>query len=230
MKKIVIIPAFNESASIVNTVKDIEENSEGFDYIIINDRSTDNTLDVCRKNRLNVLDLPLNLGIGGAVQTGYWYAYENGYDIAVQFDGDGQHDSKYLNTMAEHLTKHKLDMVIGSRFITNEGFQSSGARRMGIKYFTFLIKLLTGKKITDPTSGYRLCNRKVIKLFSNQYPKDYPEPETVVALIKRGLNVDEIPVVMRAREEGVSSISPKKSIYYMFKVTLAILIEKSRTK
>ncbi|MCI8717239.1 MAG: glycosyltransferase family 2 protein [Lachnospiraceae bacterium] len=230
MKKIVIIPAFNESASIVNTVKDIEENSEGFDYIIINDRSTDNTLDVCRKNRLNVLDLPLNLGIGGAVQTGYWYAYENGYDIAVQFDGDGQHDAKYLNTMAEHLTKHKLDMVIGSRFITNEGFQSSGARRMGIKYFTFLIKLLTGKKITDPTSGYRLCNRKVIKLFSNQYPKDYPEPETVVALIKRGLNVDEIPVVMRAREEGVSSISPKKSIYYMFKVTLAILIEKSRTK
>ncbi len=229
MKKIVIIPAFNESASIVNTVKDIEENSEGFDYII-NDRSTDNTLDVCRKNRLNVLDLPLNLGIGGAVQTGYWYAYENGYDIAVQFDGDGQHDAKYLNTMAEHLTKHKLDMVIGSRFITNEGFQSSGARRMGIKYFTFLIKLLTGKKITDPTSGYRLCNRKVIKLFSNQYPKDYPEPETVVALIKRGLNVDEIPVVMRAREEGVSSISPKKSIYYMFKVTLAILIEKSRTK
>ncbi len=230
MKKIVIIPAFNESASIVNTVKDIEENSEGFDYIIINDRSTDNTLDVCRKNRLNVLDLPLNLGIGGAVQTGYWYAYENGYDIAVQFDGDGQHDAKYLNTMAEHLTKHKLDMVIGSRFITYEGFQSSGARRMGIKYFTFLIKLLTGKKITDPTSGYRLCNRKVIKLFSNQYPKDYPEPETVVALIKRGLNVDEIPVVMRAREEGVSSISPKKSIYYMFKVTLAILIEKSRTK
>ena len=101
---------------------------------------------------------------------------------------------------------------------------------MGIKYFTFLIKLLTGKKITDPTSGYRLCNRKVIKLFSNQYPKDYPEPETVVALIKRGLNVDEIPVVMRAREDGVSSISPKKSIYYMFKVTLAILIEKSRTK
>ncbi len=230
MKKIVIIPAFNESASIVNTVKDIEENSEGFDYIIINDRSTDDTLDVCRKNHLNILDLPLNLGIGGAVQTGYWYAYENGYDIAVQFDGDGQHDAKYLNTMAEHLAKHNLDMVIGSRFITNEGFQSSGARRMGIKYFTFLIKLLTGKKITDPTSGYRMCNRKVIKLFSNQYPKDYPEPETVVALIKRGLNVDEIPVVMRAREEGVSSISPKKSIYYMFKVTLAILIEKSRTK
>lgn len=230
VKKIVIIPAYNESASIVNTIKDIEENSEGFDYIIINDRSTDNTLDICRKNKLNVLDLPLNLGIGGAVQTGYWYAYENGYDIAVQFDGDGQHDAKYLNQMADYLIENKLDMVIGSRFITNEGFQSSGARRLGIKYFTFLIQLLTGKKITDPTSGYRMCSKEVIKFFSNQYPKDYPEPETVVALIRRGRKVDEMPVVMRAREGGISSISPKKSIYYMFKVTLAIFIEKSRTK
>lgn len=228
MKKIVIIPAYNESASIVNTVKDILENSEGFDYIIINDRSTDNTLEICQENHLNYLNLPLNLGIGGAVQTGYWYAYENGYDIAVQFDGDGQHDAKYLNEMADYLTEHNLDMVIGSRFITNEGFQSSGARRAGIKWFTFLIKLLTGKKITDPTSGYRMCNRNVIKLFSNTYPKDYPEPETEVALIRRGLKVEEVPVIMRAREEGVSSISLKKSVYYMFKVTLAILIERSR--
>jgi hypothetical protein len=230
MKKIVIIPAYNESASILNTVKDIQNHAPEFDYVIINDRSTDNTLDICHENHLNVLNLPLNLGIGGAVQTGYWYAYENGYDIAVQFDGDGQHDAKYLNTMADYLTEHELDMVIGSRFITNEGFQSSGARRMGIKYFTMLIKLLTGKKITDPTSGYRMCNRKVIGLFSNQYPKDYPEPETVVSLIRRGMKVDEVPVIMRAREEGVSSISPKKSIYYMFKVTLAILLERSRKK
>lgn len=228
MKKIVIIPAYNESASIVNTVKDIIENSEGFDYIIINDRSTDNTLDVCREHNLNYLNLPLNLGIGGAVQTGYWYAYENGYDIAVQFDGDGQHDAKYLNEMVDYLTEKQLDMVIGSRFITNEGFQSSGVRRMGIKWFTFLIKVLTGEKITDPTSGYRVCNREVIKLFSNGYPKDYPEPETEVALIRRGLKVEEVPVIMRAREEGVSSISLKKSVYYMFKVTLAILIERSR--
>lgn len=228
MKKIVIIPAYNESASIVNTVKDIQENSEGFDYIIINDRSTDNTLDICQENNLNYLNLPLNLGIGGAVQTGYWYAYENGYDIAVQFDGDGQHDAKYLNEMADYLTKNQLDMVIGSRFITCEGFQSSGARRLGIKWFTFLIKLLTGKKITDPTSGFRMCNRDVIKLFSDQYPKDYPEPETEVALIRRGKKIEEVPVLMRAREEGVSSISLKKSVYYMFKVTLAILIERSR--
>ena len=228
MKKIVIIPAYNESASIVNTVRDIKDNAPGFDYIIINDRSTDNTLDICKQNNLNVLNLPLNLGIGGAVQTGYWYAYEKGYDIAVQFDGDGQHDAKYLNEMAEYLTKNSLDMVIGSRFIKYQGFQSSGARRAGIKYFTFLIKFLTGKKITDPTSGYRMCNRKVIELFSNQYPKDYPEPETAVALIRRGMKIEEVPVIMRAREQGISSISPKKSIYYMLKVTLAIILERSR--
>lgn len=230
MKKIVIIPAYNESASIVNTVRDIKDNAPGFDYIIINDRSTDNTLDICKQNNLNVLNLPLNLGIGGAVQTGYWYAYEKGYDIAVQFDGDGQHDAKYLNEMAEYLIKNNLDMVIGSRFIKYQGFQSSGARRAGIKYFTFLIKILTGKKITDPTSGYRMCNRKVIELFSNQYPKDYPEPETAVALIRRGMKIEEVPVIMRAREQGISSISPKKSIYYMLKVTLAIILERSRKK
>lgn len=230
MKKIVIIPAYNESASIVNTVRDIKDNAPGFDYIIINDRSTDNTLDICKQNNLNVLNLPLNLGIGGAVQTGYWYAYEKGYDIAVQFDGDGQHDAKYLNEMAEYLIKNNLDMVIGSRFIKYQGFQSSGARRAGIKYFTFLIKLLTGKKITDPTSGYRMCNRNVIELFSNQYPKDYPEPETAVALIRRGMKIEEVPVIMRAREQGISSISPKKSIYYMLKVTLAIILERSRKK
>lgn len=228
MKKLVIIPAYNESASILNTVRDILEHAKGFDYIIINDRSTDNTLEICRENGLNYVNLPLNLGIGGAVQTGYLYAYENGYDIAVQFDGDGQHDAKYLNEMAEYLVKQQKDMVIGSRFITHEGFQSSSARLLGIKWFTFLIRLLTGKIITDPTSGYRMCNRRVITYFKDSYPKDYPEPETVVALLRRNVSIAEIPVIMRAREEGVSSISLKKSIYYMLKVTIAILIERTR--
>lgn len=228
MKKLVIIPAYNESASIVNTIADITENAPGFDYVIINDRSKDNTYDLCVKNGLNVLNLPLNLGIGGAVQTGYWYAYENGYDIAVQFDGDGQHDAKYLEKMSEVLVKNNADMVIGSRFIEKEGFQSSSTRRFGIKYFSFLIKLLTGKRITDPTSGYRMCNRRVIEQFANTYPKDYPEPETTTSLLRQKMNVMEIPVIMRAREEGVSSISPKKSIYYMLKVTIAIVIERMR--
>ena len=174
--------------------------------------------------------MPLNLGIGGAVQTGYLYAYENDYDIAVQFDGDGQHDAKYLDSMSEKLIDENLQMVIGSRFIEKEGFQSSSTRRIGIKYFTMLIKMLTGKKITDPTSGYRMCDRKVIKIFADSYPKDYPEPETVVEIIRLGMNVEEVPVIMRAREEGVSSISPRKSLYYMIKVTLAILIERTRKR
>ncbi|MDE7432403.1 MAG: glycosyltransferase family 2 protein, partial [Lachnospiraceae bacterium] len=212
----------------VNTVSDILNNAPGFDYVVINDRSRDDTLKVCMENNLNVINLPLNLGIGGAVQTGYWYALENDYDIAVQFDGDGQHDAKYLNEMADFLVKSECDMVIGSRFIEKEGFQSSSARRFGIKYFSFLIKLLTGKKITDPTSGYRMGNRKIIEQFANAYPKDYPEPETVVAILDKGKKVKEMPVVMRAREEGVSSISLKKSVYYMIKVTLAMIIERIR--
>lgn len=228
LKKLVIIPAYNESASIVNTVNDIKENAKDFDYVVINDRSKDNTLNICRDAGLNVIDLPLNLGIGGAVQTGYLYAFQNGYDIAVQFDGDGQHDAKYLDVMAEKLVKEQADMVIGSRFIEKEGFQSSFTRRLGIRYFSGLIKLMTGKTITDPTSGYRMCNRRIIELFAGNYPKDYPEPETTTWILRKKLKVLEIPVVMRAREEGVSSISPKKSIYYMFKVSMAIIIERTR--
>lgn len=228
LRKLVIIPAYNESASIVNTVNDIKNNAPDFDYVVINDHSKDNTLQVCKDAGLNVIDLPLNLGIGGAVQTGYLYACQNGYDIAVQFDGDGQHDAKYLNEMAETLVKEQADMVIGSRFIEKEGFQSSFTRRLGIRYFTFLIKILTGQKITDPTSGYRMCNRKIIELFAGNYPKDYPEPETTTWILRKKLKVLEIPVIMRAREEGVSSISLKKSFYYMFKVTMAIIIERTR--
>ena len=228
LRKLVIIPAYNESASIVNTVNDIKTNAPDFDYVVINDHSKDNTLQICKDAGLNVIDLPLNLGIGGAVQTGYLYACQNGYDIAVQFDGDGQHDAKYLNEMAETLVKEQADMVIGSRFIEKEGFQSSFTRRLGIRYFTFLIKILTGQKITDPTSGYRMCNRKIIELFAGNYPKDYPEPETTTWILRKKLKVLEIPVIMRAREEGVSSISLKKSFYYMFKVTMAIIIERTR--
>ena len=156
------------------------------------------------------------------------YAKKNGYDIAVQVDGDGQHDPAFLNKMAEFMEKERADMVIGSRFIEREGFQSSGIRRVGIRYFTLLIKILTGKKITDPTSGLRMVNRKIIDMFAEDYPKDYPEPESVVTVLNRGKCVVEIPVIMKEREGGVSSISMKNSIYYMIKVSMAILIEKVR--
>ena len=227
-KKLIIIPAYNESACIEKTVQDIIEHAKGFDYVVINDCSTDDTRKICEKNGFNLINLPVNLGIGGAVQTGYLYGYRNGYDMAVQVDGDGQHDPAFLNTMAEYLEKENLDMVIGSRFIEKKGFQSSGMRRLGIRYFSILIKLLTGTVITDPTSGLRLVNRKVMKEFSENYPKDYPEPETVVAILCRNCRVKEIPVIMRKRMGGVSSISMNKSVYYMVKVTLAILFEKIR--
>ena len=202
MKKLIIIPAYNESESIEKTVRDIIENAPSFDYVVINDCSTDNTRQICEDNGFNIVNLPVNLGIGGAVQTGYLYAERYGYDIAVQVDGDGQHDAKFLGEMADYLEKNDLDMVIGSRFIEKQGFQSSKARRIGINYFTGLIKLCTGQKITDPTSGLRL--------------------------IKKGFKVAEIPVVMRERQGGSSSITLKKSVYYMVKVTLAILFENFR--
>ena len=224
MKKLVIIPAYNESGNIVNTIRDIKENAPEFDYIVINDCSKDNTEEVCRQNGINYVSLPVNLGIGGAVQTGYLYAYKMGYDVAVQFDGDGQHSARYLEQMASMLENGEADMVIGSRFIAKEGFQSSFMRRMGIRYFTNLIRFLTGKKITDPTSGMRMINRKLISVFAFEYPKDYPEPESIVTILTDKYVAKEIPVLMNERTEGVSSISPKKSIYYMIKVTIAILI------
>lgn len=228
MRKLIIIPAYNESSNIENTVLAIQQFAPEFDYVIINDCSTDNTREICEKNHFNIVNLPINLGIGGAVQTGYQYGWKNGYDVAVQVDGDGQHDPRFLSKMADYLEENKLDMVIGSRFIEKEGFQSSGTRRIGIKYFTILIQLLTGVKITDPTSGLRMVNRDVMKIFASDYPKDYPEPESVVAILRQKKKVKEIAVIMKERQGGVSSISPKKSVYYMIKVTLAILIERIR--
>ena len=227
-KKLVIIPAYNESESIKDTINDIVTNAPGFDYIVINDCSTDNTLQILKAEGFNYLNLPVNLGIGGAVQAGYRYARKYGYEIAVQVDGDGQHDPGYLELMADKLVQSNADMVIGSRFIEKEGFQSSALRRVGIKYFTGLIKLMTGKTITDPTSGLRMINRDVICEFADNYPRDYPEPESVVAILKHHRNVVELPVKMRARQGGTSSIHMKRSVYYMIKVTIAILIERIR--
>ena len=225
MKKLVIIPAFNESGSILRAVQDIKEHAPGFDYVVINDCSTDDTLKVCQENGLNHVNLSVNLGIGGAVQTGYLYGCQNHYDLAVQFDGDGQHDAAYLEQMAEELVRTDSDMVIGSRFIEKEGFQSSGLRRVGIRYFSTLIRLLTGTRVTDPTSGMRMVNRDVMRIYAENYPKDYPEPESVVAILREKKKVTELPVVMREREEGTSSIAGPKSVYYMIKVTLAIFME-----
>ena len=223
IKTLIIIPAYNESENLPKLFSTLKEAEGDFDIIVINDCSRDNTEAICINHNIKVVSLPVNLGIGGAVQTGYRYALYNNYDIAIQIDGDGQHDPKFIPYLIKRI-KEGNHLCIGSRFIENEGFQSSKIRRVGIKYFSWLIKLLTGTLITDPTSGYRACSREVIKLFANDYPKDYPEPETVVTVLKNKLRVSEMPVIMNAREGGKSSITSLKGIYYMIKVTIAILI------
>ncbi len=228
MRGLIIIPAYNEEKSIASVFRKISSDAPDFDILVVNDCSTDGTLKVCRDNGIHVLNLPVNLGIGGAVQTGYRYAYSKGYDLAVQMDGDGQHDPLFLPEMLKCLTEERADMVIGSRFINNEGYQSSHLRRIGIRYFSFLIKLLTGEHITDPTSGFRMVNRRLIEGFSRDYPGDYPEPESLTHILKQGCTVKEVPVRMKKRQGGVSSIRYLKSLYYMTKVTTAVLMEAVR--
>lgn len=225
MKKLVIIPAYNEEKNIVRVIEDLQQNAPDFDYVIINDCSTDNLKKVCEDRNYNIINLPVNLGIGGGVQTGYKYARDHNYDVAIQFDGDGQHDAKYIHKMLECLQEENLDMVIGSRFIDKQGFQSSLSRRAGIKILSFLIKQVTGQVVLDVTSGFRMVNRKGISEFCTYYPKDYPEPESIVSILRNGGKIKEIPVEMKARKEGKTSINLIKSIYYMIKVSLAILID-----
>lgn len=222
-KTLIIIPAYNEQDCILNTVNECK--CAGFDYVVINDGSTDSTLAICKENNLKVLDLKSNLGIGGAVQTGHKYAKDNGYDVDVQFDGDGQHDINHVDTLLKQINQGS-DVVVGSRFIKGHEskFQSSFMRRAGIKWLSKLIRFTTGKRVTDPTSGFRACNVKAINLFSQHYPTDYPEPESIVTAVKAGLKVDECPVEMNERQGGQSSIRAMSSIYYMIKVTIAMLI------
>ena len=223
-KILIIIPAYNEADNIVQVVRHVAEEAPWCDYLVVNDGSSDRTLALCEQEHFHYLDLSINMGIGGAVQAGYIYAYKNNYDIAVQMDGDGQHDVAYLNQLLEPIIKNETDVVIGSRFLEKEGFQTSASRRAGINILSFLIWLTTGKRIKDVTSGYRAVNRMFIEIYSKDYPMDYPEPEAIVTAVMHRGRVMEVPVQMKAREGGKSSITFRKSIYYMIKVTLAILV------
>lgn len=222
MKALVIIPAYNEEECIEKVVNDVL--AQNVDVVVINDGSKDNTSINARKTKAHVIDLPFNLGIGGAVQTGYLYAYKNDYDVAIQFDGDGQHNSVYINEMIKVLNEKNVDMVIGSRFINTTGYKQTFMRMLGNKIIGGMIKLYTGKKIYDTTSGYRAVNKRVIKKFANDYPSDYPEPDTNLRLLRKKYKIEEIPVEMNQRNTGKSSITPLKSIYYMLKVSLAMFI------
>lgn len=225
-KVLIIIPAYNEEKNLPKLTEKLEKMYPQYDYVVVNDGSVDHTKELCRKEGISVINLPVNLGIGGAVQTGYKYGSENGYDIAVQIDGDGQHDIAYLDKLLEPLRNNSADVVIGSRFIRKEGFQSSRLRRTGIVFLSRLIRLLTGVRVYDVTSGFRAVNRRFVEIYARDYPSDYPEPEAIVSAIMEGGRVLEVPVVMKERESGTSSINLVRSVYYMIKVTLAVLLRR----
>ena len=235
-KVLIIIPAYNEEKNILKTCNQIiEYNSKyksNYDFIVINDGSKDETENILVKNNINHIKLIQNLGIGGAVQTGYIYALQKKYDIAIQFDGDGQHDIKYVKNLIEPIVDKKANMVIGSRFIdkTSSDFKSSLARRVGINLISRVIKLKTRKKIYDTTSGFRAIDRNVIELFADYYPTEYPEPISTVTILNKKLKVLEVPVSMKEREGGKSSISSWKTAYYMINVILSILLSKKGRK
>lgn len=224
-KVLVIIPAYNEEEAIYSTISNLA-NTKEFDYIVVNDGSTDGTKAILDKYNINHLDLPINLGIGGAMQTGYKYALRNKYDYAIQLDADGQHDPSEIGHLIKEIKTSKYDMIIGSRFVEESGYKGSKARRAGIYYFYYMLKLLTGIKVTDPTSGYRIVNKKIIEEFAKRYPVDYPEVEVIVDLTKKNYKIKELKVEMKNRQGGVSSITPLKSIYYMIKVSFFSLIRR----
>ncbi len=226
MKILIIIPAYNEEKNIMNVINDIDKFYPDSDKLVINDSSTDNTRLVLKQNKVSFIDLPVNLGIGGGVQTGYLYAYENNYDIAIQMDGDGQHCADELPKLIEPIQNGIANVVIGSRFINKQGFQSSYMRRVGIIFLSRLINFCLRVKVKDVTSGFRAVDRKFIEIFSRDYAQDYPEPEAIAVVSKSKGTILEVPVIMKERTEGKSSIRFVNSIYYMIKVTLAILIQK----
>lgn len=225
LKTLVLIPCYNEEENIVQVVNRLIATCPEVDYLVINDCSTDASEAVLRAHNFHHITLPVNLGIGGAIQTGYRYAKENGYDIAVQMDGDGQHDPAYLAAVIAPVVDGTLDMCIGSRFLEKEGFQTSAMRRFGIVILSILIRVLCGKRIYDVTSGFRATNAKMTAYFADHYAADYPEPEAILAAILRDFRVGEAPVMMQERIGGVSSIRAFKSAYYMIKVSLSLLVD-----
>ena len=225
MKSIAIIPAYNEEKTIKKVIEEILEQNI-CDVIVINDGSKDNTANEAKKTNAILINLTNNLGIGGAVQTGYKYARLHDYDYAFQVDGDGQHDPKYIKDMLKTIEEKNVDILIGSRFVNKSEYKQTFFRKIGGNWISALIKILTKQKIYDPLSGYRLVNKKVIQEFANKYPCDYPEPETNLQMILKGYKIEEFPMNMKQREFGNSFVTPITAIWYMIKVTVALIIER----
>jgi glycosyltransferase involved in cell wall biosynthesis len=231
--KLAIVPAHNEAEAIVGTVTAIAQWAPDFDVLVIDDGSTDATAERARAAGAEVLRLPFNLGIGGAMQSGYIHASEHGYEVAVQVDGDGQHDPRHIPELLACLEADPgLNMVTGSRFLDpgGDGYRSSATRRVGIRIFASLLSRITGQRVTDPTSGFRMTDRRGLELFANDYPRDYPEVEAIVLMHTHRLRSRELPVVMAPRLTGVSTISSSQSVYYMVKVLLAVFVALFRTR
>jgi glycosyltransferase involved in cell wall biosynthesis len=224
LKRVAIVPAFNEEESIGRVIDEVRAFDSGFDVAVVDDGSTDRTAGVAADRGAYVIRLPFNLGIGGAMQTGFRFAFERGYDIAVQIDGDGQHDPAQLPSIVRPVLDGEADLVVGSRFAGDGEYRSTVARRVGIRIFASIVSAVVRQRVTDTTSGFRAVNRKAIALFAADYPHDYPEVEATVMCVKHKLRLKEVPVAMRERTGGQSSITAIRSVYYMTKVLLAIFV------
>jgi glycosyltransferase involved in cell wall biosynthesis len=225
---LIVIPAFNEEATIREVVLGVRRSLPQVDILVVNDGSTDATGTISRSEGVILLNHPYNMGIGATMQTGFLYALKTGYDTVVQIDGDGQHNPESLPSLIRPILEKRCNLVIGSRYLSEEGFKSTLPRQLGIKFFTCLIWVFTGKKVTDPTSGFRAMDRKILELFSDEYPSDYPEVEALVTAYKQGLTFQEVKTTMRHRQGGTSSIGLLSALYYMVKVSLSVSISMFR--
>ncbi len=224
MRVLAIIPAYNEAKNLPRLVARLRAAVPACDLCVVDDGSSDDTSAIAAGLNVTVLRLPTNLGIGGAVQTGYLWAERRGYDVAIQVDGDGQHNPAFIPTLLKPIEEGRADLVVGSRFLESKGFQSTQFRRIGIRYLSWFLRLRCGVKISDPTSGFRAAGKRAIALFARTYPVDYPEPEAIALVKRSGLMVGEVPVTMEERQHGTSSITLGKTLYYLIKVSLALLL------
>ncbi|MGD8253309.1 MAG: glycosyltransferase family 2 protein [Syntrophobacterales bacterium] len=222
-KTLIIIPAYNEEGSVARVIENIRRDVPDADILVVNDGSRDRTARQARESGAMVMNLPYNMGIGSAVQSGFLFAKEKGYHCAVQVDGDGQHPPSEIPRLLEALD-NGVDMAIGSRFVQPTGYRPTFTRSLGIKVFSFFVSLIVGKKVYDTTSGFRATSRRAVLLLTETYPHDYPEVEALITLHRNGMKFMEIPVEMNSRQAGKSSIGAKNAVYYMLKVTLAIFV------
>ena len=226
---VAIVPAYDEAGAIAWVVDEIRASGSAPDVVVVDDASTDDTAAIAEAHGATVLRLPFNVGIGGAVQAGFRYALEEGYETAVRLDGDGQHDARELPRLLEPIEQGRADLVIGSRFVDGTGsYRPPLARRLGIRVFARLVSLLGGQRVTDTTSGFVALDRRGIELFAAEYPHDYPEVEATLVALRSGLRLEQVQVDMRERESGASSITFVRSIYYIVKVMLALLVASLR--